>query len=645
MALSRKEVEELKPIIDRTVVKFLGFSEPTLATAAVSCLEKGYDKNKTVGKLADILEDTQAAKFTDKLYVALENFQLALQKDKAKKRKTNAFEENDPKKAKKAVGDDVDESAFIPDPGKPSPGQLTADKIKDMMAAAQKMIQERKAQLNAMPPLGALQAMPVMPTMPAPLPTSVMPTLLPDDKASRAAELQARIQSKLAMVGLGGDTGAVQSGATPVILDAEGRTIDVKTGQAIQLPHHMPTLKANIRAKKREQFKAVHEKPPEEISESKFFDPRISNKGAVRGKRHFKFHDKGKFEQLAQRMRTKAQLEKLQNEIAQAAKKTGIASAAKLATIQPKKDIKTDEIPAVEWWDAVIMQTETYEELYTNGKDKFEGVTNLVEHPIQMKPPDDSEEPVQLAVMLTKDERKKLRRQNRTEGQKELQEKIRLGLIPPPEPKVRMANLMRVLGTEAVQDPTKVEAHVRAQMAKRQRAHEEANANRKLTKEQRRQKKIDKIKEDTTHGVHVSVYRVLNLSNPAKKFKVEMNANQLFMTGIVVLHKDCNVLVVEGGPKQQKKFRKLVMSRIKWSEDSVSAKDSVAGSEDKQHRVNSCQLVWEGMVRNHSFGEIKFKACPTEVFAREQFKKFGVEHYWDLAYSSSVLEATGEDVR
>jgi len=43
------------------------------------------------------------------------------------------------------------------------------------------------------------------------------------------------------------------------------------------------------------------------------------------------------------------------------------------------------------------------------------------------------------------------------------------------------------------------------------------------------------------------VNRVLNLSNPAKKFKVEMNANQLFMTGIVVLHKDCNVLVVEGG--------------------------------------------------------------------------------------------------
>ena len=44
-----------------------------------------------VGKLADILEDTQAAKFTDKLYVALEDFQVALQKDKAKKRKVEKF--------------------------------------------------------------------------------------------------------------------------------------------------------------------------------------------------------------------------------------------------------------------------------------------------------------------------------------------------------------------------------------------------------------------------------------------------------------------------------------------------------------------------------------------------------------------------
>ncbi len=37
-------------MIDRTVHKFLGFSEATLSTAALNCLDKGYDKRKTVGK-------------------------------------------------------------------------------------------------------------------------------------------------------------------------------------------------------------------------------------------------------------------------------------------------------------------------------------------------------------------------------------------------------------------------------------------------------------------------------------------------------------------------------------------------------------------------------------------------------------------
>ncbi len=41
--------------------------------------------------------------------------------------------------------------------------------------------------------------------------------------------------------------------------------------------------------------------------------------------------------------------------------------------------------------------------------------------------------------------------------------------------------------------------------------------------------------------------RVKDLSGQSAKFKVETNAKQLFMTGIVVLHKDCNIVVVEGG--------------------------------------------------------------------------------------------------
>ena len=38
------------------------------------------------------------------------------------------------------------------------------------------------------------------------------------------------------------------------MLDAQGRTVDA-TGQQIQLSHHVPTLKANLRAKKRDEMK------------------------------------------------------------------------------------------------------------------------------------------------------------------------------------------------------------------------------------------------------------------------------------------------------------------------------------------------------------------------------------------------------
>jgi U4/U6 small nuclear ribonucleoprotein PRP3 len=79
------------------------------------------------------------------------------------------------------------------------------------------------------------------------------------------------------------------------------------------------------------------------------------------------------------------------------------------------------------------------------------------------------------------------------------------------------------------------------------RVHEETNAARKLSAEQRREKKTKRTTEDTTTGVHAAVYRVRNLDDPAKRFKVETNCKQLHMTGCVILCKDINIVVVEGG--------------------------------------------------------------------------------------------------
>ncbi|XP_017021188.1 U4/U6 small nuclear ribonucleoprotein Prp3 isoform X1 [Drosophila kikkawai] len=535
---------------------------------------------------------------------------------------------------------------------------LSSQQIKLMMAHAQREIEERKRALSNLRDKDPLLASVPQIGMPVALAAQALakkPTPEDAEKARKIAELQAQIRAKLtgnlasliqptAVAAAAAAAAQAQERPKPLILDEEGRTVD-KSGRTINIPTVTPTLKANIRAKKREVFQrqtgGVGERndPASSAQDEaiKYFDDRIAQKPTVRNKRTLRFHEPGKFQQLAERMRMKSQLERLQNEISQIARKTGISSATKLALIAPKQDMP-DDVPAMEWWDSVILtqDMETVDEASGKISIRQAAISNLIEHPTQMKPPNEPLKPVYLPVFLTKKERKKLRRQNRREAWKEEQEKIRLGLVAPPEPKLRISNLMRVLGSEAVQDPTKMEQHVREQMAKRQKAHEDANNARKLTSEQKSEKKQRKLREDTSCGVHVSVYRIRDLQdNQSKKFKVETNAKQLQMTGSVVLFRDCCVVVVEGGPKQQKKYRRLMLHRIKWEED-------LAKGNDGQDVPNSCVLVWEGTSQRRHFGEIKFKIFPMEKMAREFFQKHQVEHYWDLAYSGAVLEASSD---
>ncbi|MGH0180413.1 UNVERIFIED_CONTAM: hypothetical protein FKN15_004021 [Acipenser sinensis] len=49
MSLSKRELDELKPWVEKTVKRVLGFSEPTVVTAALHCVGKGLDKRKTSG--------------------------------------------------------------------------------------------------------------------------------------------------------------------------------------------------------------------------------------------------------------------------------------------------------------------------------------------------------------------------------------------------------------------------------------------------------------------------------------------------------------------------------------------------------------------------------------------------------------------
>lgn len=523
-----------------------------------------------------------------------------------------------------------------------APTIMTKDQINAMMANTIKQIQERKAAL------AGLKGGKV--NLPPPRLVSVDPPTInrapAEDPQARLAALQAKIASNQLLQKIGPVIPSAKSAdgknnqdsmmsaiapdrPTAVILDDKGRTVDA-SGQQITLTQHVPTLKANLRAKRKDEQRADEIAAAKlQADEFKFFDGRVHVKGAQRPKRMgFNFVEPGTYQREGQSMRMKAQLERLQASISTKARQTGITSATQLAKLVPKGDTKTS-IPDVEWWDALIL-VNGHGSNYEESELREEAITSLVEHPIQLKPLE-AKPDTAVPVFLTKKEQKKLRRQNRREAWKEKQDKIRLGILPPDEAKVKISNMMRVLESDAIQDPTKVEAHVRAQMAKRLANHEKMNADRKLTPEQKKQKMIRKLKEDTSAGVKVAVFRVKSLTNPARKFKVETNAKQLFMTGTVVLYEDVNVVVVEGGPKQVKKYKQLMLNRIKWDEDIIHDKEG--------HEIgNNCVLVWEGETKERQFGDLKFKQAPTESFARDFFKNVGAEHYWDLAYSGAVLE-------
>nr|CDS15572.1 U4:U6 small nuclear ribonucleoprotein Prp3 [Echinococcus granulosus] len=526
------------------------------------------------------------------------------------------------------------------------PGELSSAKIRELMENAQRTIAERKQSLG-------LEGIPAKPQL---VPQGLIADPETAERARRAAELQARIASRFDSLVNGTEASPLPQ-EDPVrkereqmrnlIFDEHGKTIDAVTGEEIRIPQRTPTLKANVRAQKSQTVKGTtdgtnNKDSSRALAASRYFDPRLSLKGTARPRRSLSFYEHGKFIKIGQRLRTKAQLERLQESVAQAAKRTGIASAAKLATIQPKRHVDETSVPNLEWWDAYIMKDGVTN--YGASDDDDVGklineswITDLIEHPIKMRAPTDLNKPPEIPLLLTKKERKKLRRQNRQEAQKERQERVRLGLEKLPEPKasypsVKLANLMRVLGSEAVQDPSRVEAYVRKQMESRKKAHEAANAFRKLTKEQARFKRIRKIREDTSVRTYVAVYRVRDLTNPAHRFKVETNANQLFMTGLVAMHSDCNVIIVEGGPKQQRRFKRLMLHRIKWLEN----KRGIVESEVANSTCTPCTLVWEGTVKQRAFDNMQVKVCPTELFARELFRKRDVEHYWDMAYSGAI---------
>jgi U4/U6 small nuclear ribonucleoprotein PRP3 len=195
-------------------------------------------------------------------------------------------------------------------------------------------------------------------------------------------------------------------------------------------------------------------------------------------------------------------------------------------------------------------------------------------------------------------------------------------------------------------DPSQMEQKVAEQMQARQRAHLETNLSNKLTKEQRAAKRAKKLEEDVSQGVTVAIFYVKDMSHPYHRTKVDLNAQQNFLTGGVLECQDPSLacVICEGGPKAIKRYTRLMTVRMKWTgpdydvsdghyeeqaEEEGDQDDDTKEAPPKFNPDNKCELVWQGLGVKRLFKGFVFQSCESSDQARKVLKQKGVAHYWD----------------
>eukprot|EP00906_Rhabdomonas_costata_P004229 RCo006293 len=400
---------------------------------------------------------------------------------------------------------------------------------------------------------------------------------------------------------LGADQSKEAAAPPPKLqLNERGELVDAE-GNKVELSNQLATLKAN-QHKPLKTRKIKLEKKVPDIRQNPYYDESLGVGKVRRPRKTFHFVDPGTIAQKAEKirsiMRARSMLKRRQAEAASGARPPDVLAQSSSAAFNPNLtplgkreqfDDDLEEPPLVEWWDVKFLpsaatkptspvspeatapsSSSSYADIAADLSGIRPGLLgNLVEHPVPVEGPNKVVPLPPMPLLLTKAERKKIRTQGRVAREKVKQEQIRLGLIEAPKAKVKVSNLMRVLGTEATADPTAMEKFVRDEMEARRSAHDARNQERKLNPQQRSEKAVVKMQRESDTEPLVTLFGVGDLSSRQKLYKVEQNAQQLYLTGCAVATSEACLVLIEGGAKPTRKYAHLMLQRIKWDEDTL----------------------------------------------------------------------------
>ncbi|PVH23764.1 hypothetical protein CXQ85_004057 [Candidozyma haemuli] len=266
---------------------------------------------------------------------------------------------------------------------------------------------------------------------------------------------------------------------------------------------------------------AAKQGPKRQRKPRSIFDPAslnpYLNQGDVSGQSHkprpLQLNPQGKYvaqgEQLRERLKKEKEEEEYQRQLAS-------------KNLLPDENLgeqlyKPQWPPLIESWDRPYLQTRSYDDF--KGEfvydDEEAPVSIYVQHPV---PVSVHRPEVESALHLTKKELKRKR--------------------------LKLSNLMNVLTNEAIKDPTGVEMKVREQVEERHRQHMKANEERQLTPEQRHEKTKERHERDLGRGVFTTVYRIDSLENGQHQYKVDVNAKQMDLYGMVLYNPRFNLVIL-----------------------------------------------------------------------------------------------------
>jgi len=118
-------------------------------------------------------------------------------------------------------------------------------------------------------------------------------------------------------------------------------------------------------------------------------------------------------------------------------------------------------------------------------------------------------------------------------------------------------------------------------------------------------------------------------------FKIDMNAQQFHLTGCCITCPGvANIVIIEGGARAVKRYRKLMMRRIKWNEDAADGDDGDDSGDDEAVTApklqDHCVLIWDGVVKMRNFKNWKVTHARSEQESRKILADRGGEHYWEM---------------